>query len=145
MSTSLTPEQRYRAKLAHQADGCINWTAKIDKYGNASFTYTDSAGKHRCVGAHRFGWELIQGSIPEGHKIVNTCGLKHCQNMDHWVLEDRNLGRTPEEAYRSKFTRLGPDDCWPWQETSRDKDGYGLMSWRIAGNKTTSVRAHRFG
>lgn len=147
MSTSLTPEQRYHAKLLPDVEGhpgCVGWKAKIDKYGNATFTYTVE-GQHRDTGAHRFGWEVIHGPIPDGHRLSNTCGFKSCQNMDHWHLESRNLGRTPEEIYHAKYTHGGPDECWPWQETSRDKDGYGLMSWRTEGNKVMSVRAHRFG
>lgn len=48
------------------------------------------------------------------------------------------------EYYRSKFTERGPDECWPWQEKSRDKDGYGIMSWREDGQHYTR-RAHRWG
>lgn len=146
MSTSLTPEQRYRAKLLRDVEDhpdCIGWSAKIDKYGNAVFTYTVD-GRHRDTGAHRFGWELIHGPIPDGHKISNTCGFKACQNMDHWALKDRNLGRSRDEVYLTKFTRLGPNDCWPWQDKARDKNGYGLMSWR-EGDQTFTTRAHRLG
>jgi hypothetical protein len=146
MSTSLTSEQRYVAKLVFGPDGsrgCIGWSAKVDKYGNAKFTYTVGE-RHIDTGAHRFGWELTHDFIPEGYKLSNTCGFKACQNMDHWVLVSRNLDRTPADLYRSKFTVLGPDDCWPWQEQSRDRDGYGLMSWR-EDEKTVTARAHRFG
>lgn len=48
------------------------------------------------------------------------------------------------EKYQTKFTMAGPDECWPWQEKSRDKDGYGILSWRHEGKHNT-VRAHRWG
>jgi hypothetical protein len=48
------------------------------------------------------------------------------------------------EKYQTKFTTAGPDECWPWQEKSRDKNGYGILSWRQDG-KVQTRRAHRWG
>ena len=48
------------------------------------------------------------------------------------------------EKYLTKFEQRGPDECWPWQELSRDKNGYGILSWRV-GRKVFTRRAHRWG
>lgn len=144
MVTSLTAEQRYVQKLRPVSNGCIHWRASIDKYGNAKFTYTDQEGKHRTTSGHKFGWVLANGPVPDGHKLKNTCGLKSCQNMTHWALEGDGKGLTLQERYEARFTRLGPDECWPWQEKGRDKDGYGLLAYRENG-KAMTVRATRYG
>jgi hypothetical protein len=144
MTTSKTAEQRYLEKLVVGPKDCISWGASIDKYGNAKFTYTDREGRHRDTSGHKFGWVLVNGPVPEGQKLKNTCGLGSCQNMAHWTLLGDGKGLTTQQRYEARFTRLGPDECWPWQEKGRDKDGYGLLAYRKDG-KSLTVRATRFG
>lgn len=144
MTTSKTAEQRYREKLRPLLDGCIGWGASVDKYGNAKFSYTDQEGRRRDTSGHKFGWSLANGPVPEGQKLKNTCGLGSCQNMAHWGLLADGKGLTPQERYEARFTRLGPDECWSWQEKSRDKNGYGLFSYRENGVSIV-VRATRWG
>lgn len=144
MVTRKTAEQRYWEKLRPPTpDGCVDWGASIDRYGHAKFSYTDNGRKVDTSG-HKFGWKLRNGPIPDGQKLKNTCGLKSCQNMAHWTLEGNGKGLTIVERYEARFTRLGPDECWPWQEKSRDKDGYGILSWRVDG-ESVCMRATRFG
>lgn len=148
MSTSKTPLQRYEEKLmplGPDRPECIGWRAKIDKYGLASFSYTEDDGTKRSASASRWAWEAYRGAIPEGHKVSNTCGLKSCQNLDHWELKPTNVGKSLWELYELKFTKAGPDDCWIWQEKSRDKDGYGIFSYRDPQTKAVvTVRATRW-
>jgi hypothetical protein len=146
MVTRKTPERRYVEKLRPLISGCIEWTASIDKYGNAKFTYTDEKGRHRTTSGHKFGWVMANGPVPEGMKLKNTCGVLSCQNMEHWTLQGDGKGLTLQERYEARFTRLGPDDCWPWQEKGRDKNGYGLLAYRDdTTGKAMTVRATRFG
>lgn len=144
MVTSKTPERRYVEKLRPLISGCIEWTASIDKYGNAKFTYTDQEGRHRTTSGHKFGWVMANGPVPEGMKLKNTCGVLSCQNMAHWALQGDGKGLTLQERYEARYTRLGPDECWPWQDKGRDKNGYGLLAYRENG-KTVTVRATRYG
>lgn len=149
MSTSKTPLQRYYEKvvpgLADRPE-CIGWRAKIDKYGNAFFTYTTDDGRYKDTNAARWAWGESRGAIPEGMKVVNQCGFKACQNLDHWELKPTNHGKSRWELYELKFTKAGPDDCWPWQEKSRDKDGYGIFSYRDKKTKQSITRrATRWG
>lgn len=157
MSTSKTPRQRYfekvRPGLADRPD-CWGWDAKIDKYGNASFSYTEPGkqvgeyteiGRKVSINAARWAWIEFKSPIPEGYKVANTCGLKSCQNLDHWELKPTNQGKSLWELYEAKFTRLGPDECWLWQPRSRDKDGYGIFSYRDPETKkSVTVRATRW-
>lgn len=144
MATNMAPQERYQKKLQPGPGECVSWRAKIDRYGNAQFTYTDESGRHRDIGAHRWGWESANGPISADQKMRNECGLKSCQNMAHWTLIDANRNLTVEQRYRARFTVLGPDDCWPWQERARDKNGYGIITYR-ENNKNITVRAHRLG
>lgn len=75
-------EDRYRAKLAPpNANGCILWTGLVG---------SDGYGKHsvnrRTVRAHRYGWELAFGPIPDGMLVCHRCDVPLCQNPEHWFL-----------------------------------------------------------
>lgn len=140
MSTSKTPQQRYHEKLVPDLPdrpGCIGWRAKIDRYGNASFSYTAEDGRKVSINAARWAWMEFRTPLPADYKVSNTCGLKSCQNLDHWELKPTNRGKSLWELYEAKFTKRGPDECWPWQLKSRDKDGYGIFSYRENGEKFT--------
>lgn len=145
MVTRKTAEERYREKLRPQENGCIGWGAAIDKYGSAKFTYTDKEGAYRTTSGHKFGWELTHGPVPDGMRLQRTCELGSCQNLEHWGLVGDGKGLTLQQRYEARFTRLGPDECWPWQEKSRDKQGYGLLSYRNEEGKAIPIRATRFG
>ena len=114
------------------------------KGGTSKFTYTTADGRHVTTTGHLFGWELERGQLPDRSRLRNTCGMLTCQNLDHWEIRHLRSG-TLWEQYESMFTRLGPDDCWPWQEKSRDKDGYGLFSYQDPETgKWVVVRATRW-
>lgn len=149
MSTSKTPRQRYEEKLMPLGPArpeCVGWNAKIDKYDNAQFSYTARDGAKKSINAARWAWVEFRGEIPPHHKVSNLCGLKSCQNLDHWHLKPSNTDKTLWEQYELKFTKGGPDECWPWQDKSRDKDDYGIFSYRDKeGKKNVTVRAARWG
>lgn len=146
MSTSKTPVQRYEEKLTTHVPGrqhCWGWTGKIDKYGTAQFSWTDADGSHMSNAA-RWAWEQYRGPIPPDHRLRNTCGLSSCQRLGHWELQEWNLSGSTQEKYESKIDRSGgPDACHEWTK-ARDKNGYGIFSYRESG-KTYTKRAHRYG
>lgn len=145
MSTSKTPEQRYREKLVPQPDGHLGWSASVSpKGGTSKFTYTTIGGRHVTTSGHQFAWELMYGRLAPATRLKNTCGMLTCQALDHWVIRHLRSG-TLWEQYESMFTRGDPDECWPWQEISRDKDGYGLFSYKDPDTGTWKVvRATRW-
>jgi hypothetical protein len=144
MSTSKTPAQRYFEKLVPFGNGHTGWLAGLTQEGHAKFSYIDTDGRHRTTTGQKFRWQLERDPLLEGARLFNTCGLPACQTLDHWEPHQPRVG-TLWEQYESMFTRLGPDDCWPWQETSRDKDGYGLFSFKDPeAGKWVVVRATRW-
>ena len=144
MSTSKTPLQRYEEKLHPRPDDCIEWSGKIDKYGNAQFTWTDEHGNHKTGGAHAWAWRTFRGAIPEGQGLRNTCDLKSCQNLDHWRLKPRSGSNTPWEKYEARVDRsAGEDACHPWTEGA-DTDGYPIFTYPDGTGKFVTVRAQRW-
>lgn len=147
MSTSLSPLERYNAFLIPRPKGrpnCYGWSGKIDVYGNAHFSWTDETGYH-SGNALRWAWQHYRGPLTADQTVKNTCGWSACQRLGHWEVIERKRGLTPAERYEARIDRSGgPDACHEWQAKSRDKNGYGLFSWRENGRLIT-VRAHRFG
>lgn len=75
--------ERYWAKVDFSnPTGCWLWTASTtrDGYGR----WQPESGQN--VLAHRFGWELLHGSIPAGLEVCHRCDTPSCQRPDHLFL-----------------------------------------------------------
>jgi hypothetical protein len=72
--------KRFRSKYVEGApDDCWEWRGKRAKNGYGVFTMG-----HRATGAHRFAWELVNGSIPDGLEIDHAkCQNRACLNPAH--------------------------------------------------------------
>lgn len=70
-----------------------------------------SNGKTSTVA--RAAWELENGSIPKGFRLVHTCaGGSSCVNVRHLKLRDESGGK--EALFWRKVVVVGLDDCWNW-------------------------------
>jgi hypothetical protein len=83
-----TPEVRFLAKVnknsgvigaRSELGECWTWAACIQRGGYALFGI--KAGE--SVTAHRFGYELWIGPIPEGLELDHLCRVRHCVRPDH--------------------------------------------------------------
>lgn len=72
------PEKRFWARLDKQANGCWLWTHTLDEDG-----YGVLCVKKKPRRAHRFGYELLIGPIPEGMTIDHLCRVRSCVNPAH--------------------------------------------------------------
>jgi hypothetical protein len=99
MSTSLSLEQRFVAKIDRSGDGgCWLWTATLINSGYGRFWL---AGKTEL--AHRVAYELWVGPIPVGVEVDHlchnpdtcnggvTCPHRRCVNPDHLILVPHRL------------------------------------------------------
>lgn len=103
-----TIEDQYRAKVDERGpDECWPWLAQISPDGYGKFNRSP-------VGqlAHRFGWYLVNGPIPDGYVIDHTChdpatctggkGCPHraCQNPAHMVPVSNARNASAERSRR---------------------------------------------
>lgn len=75
---------RYESKIDRSGgpDACHPWLAHREpKAGYGDFWF-----QGRMQRAHRVGWELLHGPIPEGLYLCHTCDNPPCQNPRHWFL-----------------------------------------------------------
>lgn len=102
---------------------CWEWTAsRSGGYGQFSFTVN---GKRRPTHAHRAGWELLVGPIPEGMFIDHKCHNKGCVNPDHLRLatprqnNENYGGMRKDNTTGFRGVRQRPSGKWYGRAVSR--------------------------
>lgn len=68
--------------LSPEEKGCWVWTAKLC-LGYGRIHINTSVGKGVYVGAHRMGFMLLGGIIPENYEIDHLCRNRACVRKDH--------------------------------------------------------------
>jgi hypothetical protein len=79
-----TTEQRFWAKVdktpGHGPDGdCWLWTGAVNDKGYGKLT----VGTHKSYRAHRYSYELANGSLEQGMCALHRCDVRRCVNPDH--------------------------------------------------------------
>lgn len=82
---------RFWAKV-EKTDGCWLWHGKIESNGYGRFR----AGGPQ-VSVHRWSYEQVHGSIPEGLHLDHLCRVRNCVNPEHLeaVTCRENVMRSP--------------------------------------------------
>lgn len=81
-NTNHTPQQAFwNYATPGKPDDCWLWQGYTEKngYGRARF-------RGKRYAAHRLGWELHFGPIPEGMNVLHKCDVRNCINPQHWFL-----------------------------------------------------------
>ena len=63
------------------ADECWPWKAARNPHGYGTFRGGDGEQL-----AHRYGWRMVHGQIPEGMVVCHSCDNPQCQNPAHWFI-----------------------------------------------------------
>lgn len=145
--------------MPHMTTQCWVWVGYRDSNGYGRFRASSET-----VLAHRFGYELRNGPIPEGMKLLHLCDNPACVRSDHLMtgtqadnvrdmIEKGRRRNNIKVSFQSKPTRglksvnerfwekvqksNSPDGCWIWIG-ARFSNGYGHI-----GINKKSCLAHR--
>jgi hypothetical protein len=99
------PESRFWDKV-EKTDGCWEWTASRDRYGYGDFRYGPERGCKR-VRAHRFAYEIHNGSIPDGLHVLHRCDNPPCVNPDH-LFVGSNADNMADKTTKGRATGAAP-------------------------------------
>jgi hypothetical protein len=81
-----TPVNRFW-KFVNKTESCWLWTGRVDKDGYGSIGIGSTRDKtKKCVRAHRFSYELHNGSIPDGLLVLHECDVPACVRPDHLFI-----------------------------------------------------------
>jgi len=80
-----TREERYRAKVIVNDEGCWDWTGTRSDFGYG-LLFTGPRGASRGEAAHRISWEIHVGPIPNGLNVLHHCDNPPCTRPDHLFL-----------------------------------------------------------
>lgn len=102
------PDDKYAAHFwakveTRGADECWHWTESTsdDGYG---FVRKDRKTKR----AHRVAWELTNGDIPDGMKVLHKCDNPPCCNPNHLFL-GTDQDNSDDKMKKGRFIRLVGD------------------------------------
>jgi hypothetical protein len=100
--------ERFKNLLeADPATGCVNFTGCINALG---YGQIGSGGKRGAwVYAHRLGYELAKGPIPDGLVIDHLCRNRRCCNPDH--LEVVTRGENVLRGMGASVRNAGKTHC----------------------------------
>jgi len=61
---------------------------------------------------HRYTWELVNGTIPNGYEVNHLCKNRACCNIEHLELLLRSEHRTKDNTGRNKDRKDAAKDYW---------------------------------
>jgi hypothetical protein len=116
------------------SDGCWLWMGVENSNGYGRFTHKDD---HHL--AHRFGYELFFGSIPDGMNVCHRCDNRKCVNPEHLWLGSQSdnlndavakgrMHRPDTRADRNGNTSL----TWEKVRTIRSMHDSGVRKFHLA-------------
>jgi hypothetical protein len=130
--------ERFWEKVARRgSDDCWPWTAVCTPAGYGVFAYSSTI---KAARAHRVAWELVNGQIPEGMRVLHRCDNPPCVNPAHLFLgtdadnihDSMAKGRWPAQGERNVRAKLT-------DQTARE------IRDRVAGGESQRSVARRYG
>lgn len=81
-------------------DGCWHWAGDINHKG-----YGRMYANGRSIGAHRIGYQMLRGEIPDGMEIDHLCKNRSCVCPDHLEVVTHKENVLRGDNFSAKYAR----------------------------------------
>lgn len=99
-----TPVQSFWAKASPEPNsGCWLWLGATNRGGYGVI----SIGNSKARLAHRFGFELLQGAVPDGLELDHLCRVRSCVNPAHLEPVSRRENTLRGESPSVMVAKMG--------------------------------------
>lgn len=130
-----SPHARWSA-LVRWTPKCWLWIGKTASDGYGRFSITQAGNQRLETVAHRFGYQIHRGPIPEGLVLDHLCRVRNCVNP--WHLEPVTIGENVMRGETLPASYRGRTHC-------KNGHAYTPTNTRIIqqrnGNPTRQCRA----
>lgn len=117
--------ERTANRISVSPDGCWLWTRPLNNRGYGCITV---GGTSKV--AHRFVYELLCGSIPDGLTLDHLCSVRHCVNPSH--LEPCSIRENILRAPSSHAARnAAKTHCLRGHEFNDKNTRVNREGWRV--------------
>ena len=100
MALPMTDEQRLAHYDVDADSGCWNWRGNVSGSGYGRFP---QRGTRKMIQAHRYFYESMVGSVPDGKFLDHLCRNRQCVNPDHLeVVTNRENTRRGDSTILTK-------------------------------------------
>ncbi len=87
-------------RTVEKTDSCWNWTGETTTHNRVNYgrcRIKENGVWHKRV-AHRVGWILQEGPIPEGMQVLHRCDNPLCVRRSHLFLGDHDINMADKAA-----------------------------------------------
>jgi len=98
--------QRFFEKIGYGMSDCWFWFGGRDQTGYGRMRIKNYTNENF---AHRISWELHNGKIPNGMKVLHKCDVPNCVNPDHLFLgtQQDNMKDMVEKGHTIRKAQKG--------------------------------------
>jgi hypothetical protein len=134
MRTPLT--ERLTAGLVRMPNGCLEWT----KYTNPRGYGQISDENRKTFYTHRLAWELANGPIPEGIKVLHHCDNPPCCDVEKCLFLGTDADNIADMIAKGRGNNQKKTHC-PRGHLYSEANTYVLQRRRTCRTCQTAARA----
>jgi len=114
--------ERFHQKYEVNESGCWLWTGGTRANSKGVLYPRHWTDEKKSIGAHRFSFELLSGSIPKGMYVCHKCDTPLCVNPEHLFVGTHHDNMRDMVQKKRSFTGRGENKKGPAKLTNQQAE-----------------------